>query len=205
MRLFLKVLCVEPAQLLQLSADPKDTVRDVLARVQCGEPAEQLALVHEGKELSASQRLDSAGVQDGATLHIICTRRTVRLLSKGQIADPSPGGGPAAARVRAHRAAASAAAPRSVPLLGSVVAAATPRSTILTRGVAVSATVDEPELPSSSDEAGELSEVPPERIPLSDPPRGVLPPPTSLSDEPPDDCLQLDWAVGCSPAAGVAP
>ena len=205
MRLFLKVLCVEPAQLIQLSADPKDTVRDVLARVQCGEPAEQLALVHEGKELSASQRLDSAGVQDGATLHIICTRRTVRLLSKGQIADPSPGGGPAAARVRAHRAAASAAAPRSVPLLGSVVAAATPRSTILTRGAPVSATVDEPELPSSSDEAGELSEVPPERIPLSDPPRGVLPPPTSWSDEPPDDCLQLDWAVGCSPAAGVAP
>ena len=36
---------MEPAQLLQLSADPKDTVRDVLARVQCGEPAEQLALV----------------------------------------------------------------------------------------------------------------------------------------------------------------
>ena len=46
---------MEPAQLLQLSADPKDTVRDVLARVQCGEPAEQLALVHEGKELSTSQ------------------------------------------------------------------------------------------------------------------------------------------------------
>ena len=68
MRLFLKVLCVEPPQLLQLSADPKDTVQDVLARVQCGEPAEQLALVHEGKELTVSQSLDSAGVHDGATL-----------------------------------------------------------------------------------------------------------------------------------------
>ena len=226
MRLFLKVLCVEPPQLLQLSADPKDTVQDVLARVQCGEPAEQLALVHEGKELTVSQSLDSAGVQDGATLHIICTRRTVRLLAKGQAADPSPaaltrplnpGGGPAAARVRAHRAAeavassiaaASAAAPRSVPLLGSVVAAATPRSTILSRagGAAMSATVDEPEPPSSSDEAGELAEVPAEkRLPLPDPPRGALPPPTSWSDEPPDDCLQLDWVVGCSLLAGVAP
>ena len=90
MRLFFKVLCVEPPQLLQLSADAKDTVRDVLARVQCGEPAEQLALVHEGKELTVSQSLDYAGVQDGATLHIICTRRTVRLLAKGQAADPSP-------------------------------------------------------------------------------------------------------------------
>ena len=246
MRLFFKVLCVEPPQLLQLSADAKDTVRDVLARVQCGEPAEQLALVHEGKELTVSQSLDYAGVQDGATLHIICTRRTVRLLAKGQAADPSPAaltsplspGGAHRANIELARrscehraaeavassiAAASAAAPRSittsswslssahsisVPLLGSVVAATTPRSTILTRagGAAMSATVDEPEPPSSSDEADELAEVPAEkRLPLPDPPRGALPPPTSWSDEPPDDCLQLDWAVGCSPAAGVAP
>ena len=40
MRLFLKVICVEPPQLLEKTVDPRDVVRDVLYRVQCGEPAE---------------------------------------------------------------------------------------------------------------------------------------------------------------------
>ena len=51
MRLFLKVICVEPPQLLEKTVDPRDVVRDVLYRVQCGEPAEALALVYEGREL----------------------------------------------------------------------------------------------------------------------------------------------------------
>ena len=87
MRLFLKVICVEPPQLLEKTVDPRDVVRDVLYRVQCGEPAEALALVYEGRELPIAQTLEAAGVQDGATVHVICIRRTVRLHAKAQVAE----------------------------------------------------------------------------------------------------------------------
>ena len=128
MRLFLKVICVEPPQLLEKTVDPRDVVRDVLYRVQCGEPAEALALVYEGRELPIAQTLEAAGVQDGATVHVICIRRTVRLHAKAQVAELTGAltrslvQGSAAARVRASRAAEAVAASASAQRVGHHVA-----------------------------------------------------------------------------------
>ena len=228
MRLFLKVICVEPPELMQLTVDPQDTPRELLFRVRCGEPAEALAIVREGKELSSAQTLQSAGVSDGETLHVICTRRTLRLpTSRPQVSEVASTpltrpltSGSVAARVRASRAAEAVAAsasaagiavPRCVPSPESVVAAATPRSIILSRGgsapSSLSTTTDDDDQPSSDEDDDEMDPAPsgPARPALPDPPAGALPPPTSWSDEVPDDCLQLDWAAGCSPSAGVAP
>ena len=74
--IFLKVLCNTPPTLQQLSFHAKDTVHSLLARVQTSEPLSALALLFNGDELKPATLLSEARVLDGATVHVIVTRRT---------------------------------------------------------------------------------------------------------------------------------
>eukprot|EP00966_Prymnesium_polylepis_P189304 4385774-Prymnesium_polylepis.1 len=90
LRLFLKVLISEPPHLQQHEAKPEASVESVLAAVRSEEPAAHLALVLEGAELPRARALAACGVSDGATLHVICTRRTLRLRTDADGARPQP-------------------------------------------------------------------------------------------------------------------
>ena len=85
MRLFCKILVAEPPELptLQIieSIEQSASVEQVLARVECSEPVAHLALVFDGVELAPSASLRACGLSDGATIHVICKRRTLRLRS----------------------------------------------------------------------------------------------------------------------------
>ena len=206
MRVFLKVLISEAApHLQQLTAQPEDTVGSVLEAVRCDEPVTHLALVREGVELERTSTLAVCGVADGAMLHVICTRRTLRLRTAD--VEPPPPPPPVTQR---NEQPGVAAAGRVVPVarpLEEVVPSATPRALLAQTAASAPAALKPSPIESDSDSDDGGDELPPcaRRLPAAVPPTA----PTSaawdqqLSDEPPDDCLQLEWAAGLSPLAGL--
>ena len=138
-------------------------------------------------------------------LHVICTRRTLRLRTAEVEPAPPP---PPVARCDERRGA--AAAGRVVPAarsLEEVVPSATPRALLAQAAAAAPAALPAPPAESDSDSDDGYDEPPPcaSRLPAAVAPAA----PTSaawdqqLADEPPDDCLQLEWAAGLSPLSGV--
>ncbi|KAL1499508.1 hypothetical protein AB1Y20_011711 [Prymnesium parvum] len=202
MRLFLKVLLHDPPSLQQLSATPEQTVSELLAAVQCDEAAAHLALVREGVELPRSSSLAACGIADAATLHVICTRRTLRL--RHASAAPPP------ARLAARREEMGASPPsgwRGPRPLEEVVPSSTPRA--LLRPAAPPAPAAAAAASDSDSEEGEEAEEAERqaharrwpRAPAAAP--ALLAPRQPWDDEPPDDCLELEWVSGVAPRAGV--
>ena len=99
LRVYCKVLVVDPPTLVKLDVAPSATVLSVLQRIECGEPAANLALVHEGDELRTDATLEGKGISNNATLHVICTKRTLRLRAPSD----SPAAHPPAALARRLR------------------------------------------------------------------------------------------------------
>ena len=88
--LYLKVLVEEPPTLQRLTAVPTLTVAALLGRVECSEPAGNLALVLDGVQLPSDAPLGSCGLSQNATLHVIAMRRTLRLRLPGADAVQHP-------------------------------------------------------------------------------------------------------------------
>ena len=75
-----KLLCNDPPTLQSVSFSPSDTVLELLWRLDgTSEPAANLALLHAGIELAHERTLRDCGVPSGAILHVIATRRSLRL------------------------------------------------------------------------------------------------------------------------------
>ena len=281
MRLFCKILVAEPPELptLQIieSIEQSASVEQVLARVECSEPVAHLALVFDGVELAPSASLRACGLSDGATIHVICKRRTLRLRSVAAAeAQPSEAWGdrrfsmqqPAAmarrlrldaaryrnldegapgawdtleacARIQRERTetvvpSATPGALLSVPPTRAQLQQAQQRAAdaVLSGsdseeeeetygshargapGAASAASTASAAAASASDGDGRvIGDLWLKSEPAPAPP---LPPSvqqkrqgssfawTPRSDEPPDDCLALEWAAGFSPYAGIA-
>ena len=125
-----KLLCNEPPTLESISFSRSDTVAEFLARLDgAAEPPGNLALLHSGVELARDQTMGECGVADGAVLHVIARRRSLRL-DRGVAAS---GGGSGPPTSRSERGlwrdrGASGTTARHVPSLEDVVAPTTLRS-----------------------------------------------------------------------------
>jgi len=227
LRLYCKVLVVDPPTLVKLDVAPSATVLSVLQRIECGEPAANLALVHEGDELRTDATLEGKGISNNATLHVICTKRTLRLRAPSD----SPAAHPPAALARRLRLDAARSRQESLVDLQrartveTIVPSATPgalqqrlNEAAFSMSAAAAAASDSDSEEGAADDGDDEDEDEPDEesggaeavLPRwargrpDAPPKPCLAPDwTHESDEPPDDCLRLQWATGFTPHAGL--
>jgi hypothetical protein len=227
LRLYCKVLVVDPPTLVKLDVAPSATVLSVLQRIECGEPAANLALVHEGDELRTDATLEAKGISNNATLHVICTKRTLRLRAPSD----SPAAHPPAALARRLRLDAARSRQESLVDLQrartveTIVPSATPgalqqrlNEAAFSMSAAAAAASDSDSEEGAADDGDDEDEDEPDEesggaeavLPRwargrpDAPPKPCLAPDwTHESDEPPDDCLRLQWATGFTPHAGL--
>ena len=192
---------VEP---IKVRINPSDTtVGDVLAHVRCGEPVEHLALVVDGAILPPTTPVSK--ISDGSALHVICTRRTPRLPPSPASSEP-----PQPTALTWPLSTVTRALSRS-PLSRRPLEAVVPSTTALS--LLRPPVHHETEDISASDESsdGEPTSLEPTAAPRSPRKRHTHTGAAAASaaareaadDEPPADCLDLEWVCGFSPDGGL--
>ena len=236
-RLFVKVLVAEPPLLHVLEHASSGSVGSLLSRLQavCAEPTANLSLVYDGAELPHEAVLRACGLTDGATVHVICKRRTLRLRERDASDDTNPvkeawpasasvarrlrldaarwrgdGAAPGAwsgrdALARLQHERTETIVPSATPgtLLRAPPAIASSRGQRLADGAAVLSEEDSEAEEVDGRTRASVDMWPAAQAASSPPAELSAPEWTPLHDEPPDDCLQLEWAAGFSPNCGL--